>query len=108
MIGKIVDVVIDRPKGTFHPRTNTIFYEVNYGYVPGIIAGDGHEQDVYVLGVDKAIKVFRGEVIAIIHRNDDVEEKWIVCEEGLSFSDEEIMSQINFVEQYYDSYIIRN
>ena len=29
--------------------------------------------------MDKAIDKFTGTVIAVVHRNDDVEEKWIVA-----------------------------
>ena len=50
-------------------------YPINYGYVEGIIAPDGEEQDAYILGVDEAIDKFIGTVIAVVHRNDDVEEK---------------------------------
>ena len=52
MIGEKVKVIIDRPLGTYHPKHKDIFYTVNYGYVEGVIASDGEEQDAYVLGVD--------------------------------------------------------
>lgn len=42
-------------------------------------------------------------IVAIIHRYDDVEEKWVVAPEGMSFSKEEIMKQVSFQEQYFDS-----
>lgn len=35
---------------------------------------DGKEQDAYILGVDEAVENFTGTIIAIVHRNDDVEE----------------------------------
>ena len=54
-IGKIVDVVMDRPLGTKHPKHGFI-YEVNYGYIPNTISGDGEELDAYVLGQDKRKK----------------------------------------------------
>ena len=78
MIGKKVKVIIDRPLGSYHPKHKDIFYTVNYGYIEGIIAPDGEEQDAYVLGLNEPIKEFTGSVIAIIHRNNDVEEKWVV------------------------------
>ena len=90
MIGKTVKVVIDRPLGSYHPTHKDIYYPLNYGYIPGIIAPDGEEQDAYVLGVDRPIKEFTGRVIAIIHRFDDVEEKWVVAPENATFSKEEI------------------
>lgn len=106
MIGKIVTVTIDRPLGSYHPKYKDMYYPINYGYIEGIIAPDGEEQDAYILGVDKAVEKFTGKIIAIIHRFDDVEEKWVVCPENISFSKEEIMEQVKFQEQYYQSEII--
>ena len=82
-----------------------LFYSVNYGYVEGIIAADGEEQDAYILGVNEPIKEFTGKVIAIIHRFDDVEEKWVVAPEDISLTKDEIMEQVRFQEQYFKSEI---
>ena len=101
MIGNIVKVIVDRPLGTFHPKHKDIFYTVNYGYIPGIITADGEEQEAYILGVDEPVKEFVGKVIAVIHRFDDVEEKWIVAPEGVSFTTEEIHRQVAFQERYF-------
>lgn len=106
MIGKIVKVVVDRPIGTYHPKYKDIFYSVNYGYIPGIISTDGEEQDAYILGVDEPIKEFTGTVIAVIHRIDDVEDKWIVVPEGMSFTKEEILDKISFQEKFFKTEII--
>lgn len=106
MIGDIVKVTVDRPLGSYHPEYKDMFYPINYGYIEGIIAPDGEEQDAYILGVDKAVKEFRGKIIAIVHRFDDVEEKWVVCPENLTFSKEEIIEQIEFQEKYYQSELI--
>ncbi len=46
---------------------------INYRFIEGIIAPDREEQDAYILGVDVLVK-FVGKIIAIIHREDDVEE----------------------------------
>lgn len=101
MIGKTVKVIVDRPLGSFHPEHKDIYYSVNYGYVKGIIAPDGEEQDAYILGVDTAVIEFTGRVIAIIHRQDDVEDKWVVAPENCVFSKEEIEQQVNFQEKYF-------
>lgn len=53
MKNKIIEVTIDRPLGSVHPNHENMTYPVNYGYVNGIIASDGEEQDVYILGVNK-------------------------------------------------------
>ncbi len=105
MIGSIVKVIVDRPLGTYHPKYKDIYYSVNYGYIPNIVALDGEEQDAYILGVDKPIKEFVGKVIAIIHRIDDVEDKWIVVPENISFTKDEIIRQVAFQEHFFKTEI---
>ena len=94
MIGKIVKVIVDRPLGTYHPNYSDLYYSVNYGYIPNIIAPDGEEQDAYILGIDVPLKEFTGKVVAVIHRINDVEDKWVVVPENASFSKEEIIQAI--------------
>ena len=106
MIGDIVTVTVDRPLGSCHPKHKDIKYPVNYGYIRGIIAPDGEEQDAYILGVNVPVEKFTGRVIAVIHRDDDVEEKWVVCPENVSFSREEIMAQVDFRERYFHSSVL--
>jgi inorganic pyrophosphatase len=101
MIGSIVKVIVDRPLGTFHPKHKDINYSINYGYIPDVLAPDGEEQDAYILGINKPVKEFVGRVIAIIHRFDDVEEKWVVAPENSSYTKNEIMRQVAFQEQYF-------
>lgn len=102
----LINALIDRPLGSSHPRHPEMIYPVNYGYVPGIIAGDGAEQDVYILGVNEPLASFTGEMIAIVHRRDDVEDKWVLAPEGMRFTAEEIMEAVRFQEQYFDSYAV--
>ena len=103
MIGAIVTVTVDRPLGSYHPEHREMYYPVNYGYIKGITAPDGEEQDAYILGVNKPVSEFTGKVIAVVHRYNDVEEKWVVAPEGKIFSAEEIKDQIAFQEQYFQS-----
>ena len=107
VLGKEVHVVIDRPLGSTHPKHTHIVYEVNYGYVPDSIGGDGEEQDAYVLGVNEPITEFDGVVVAIIHRQDDNEDKWVVAPHGYQVSDEEIAAKTKFQEKYFITAIIR-
>ena len=101
MIGKPVKVIIDRPLGSYHPKHKDLYYPINYGYVPDVMGGDGEEQDAYILGVDTPIKEFSGTVIAIIHRLNDVEDKWVVAPDGMSFTKEEILQEVKFQEQFF-------
>lgn len=107
VLNKKVCVIIDRPLGSAHPKYNNTIYPVNYGYIRGIIAGDGECQDCYVLGENKPIKRFNGVVVAIIHRKNDVEDKWIVVKDGDKVTNEQIIEQTAFQEQYFDIGIIR-
>ena len=106
MIGQIVKVVVDRPLGSVHPKHKDIIYSVNYGYVPGVIAPDGEEQDAYILGIEEPISEFIGKVIAIIHRLDDVEDKWVVAPENKSFSKQEIENSVKFQEKFFTAKIM--
>lgn len=106
MLGKIVKVIVDRPLGSRHPNYDDIIYRVNYGYVEGIIVPDGEEQDVYILGIDRPINEYTGRIIAIVHRLDDVEDKWIVAPENSHYTKEEIIKQIEFQEQFFEYEII--
>lgn len=101
IIGKIVKGTVDRPLGTAHPRNPRMIYPINYGYVDGVFAGDGAEQDVYLFGTDKALKNFEGKVIAVWHRFDDVEDKWIVSLSGEDIAEEKILGDISFQEQFF-------
>lgn len=97
---------VDRPLGTAHPKHPDLIYPVNYGEVVGVPAPDGDWQDVYVLGVDKPLTTFTGRRIAVIHRRDDVETKWVLAPDGMTFTAEEIMAAVRFQEQYFDSYCV--
>lgn len=106
VIGEMVTVTVDRPLGSYHPKHKDLYYPINYGYIEGIMAPDGEEQDAYILGVQEPVEFFKGKIIAIIHRNDDVEEKWVVAPENITFSKEEIMELVKFQEQYFDSEVM--
>lgn len=105
-IGKVVDVKIDRPLGTKHPK-HDIYYGVNYGYIPNTISGDGEELDAYVLGEYVPLENFKGKVIAVIHRLDDNDDKLIVCAGDKYFNDDEIRALTNFQERFFNSVILR-
>jgi inorganic pyrophosphatase len=49
-------IVIDRPRGTAHPRYPDVVYPLDYGYLAGTTSGDGAGIDVW-LGSDAARQV---------------------------------------------------
>lgn len=104
-LGKTVNLKIDRPVGTVHPRYPDLVYPVNYGYIPNIPGGDSEELDVYLLGVDTPVHEYTARVIGIVHRHNDVEDKLVAAPEGIYFTKEEIAKAVQFQEQYYDTEI---
>ncbi len=99
LLGKPVHVVVDRPIGYQH---GDIVYPVNYGYIPGIFAGDGEEQDAYILGIHEPITEFDGQVIGAIRRKNDCEDKLIVAPSGKRYHQGQIAEAVHFQEQYFD------
>ncbi|MGL5440166.1 MAG: GrpB family protein [Filifactoraceae bacterium] len=104
-LGKTVEIKIDRPIGSTHPKYSDIIYPVNYGYISGVLGGDGEELDVYLLGVDNPVKEYIARVIGIIHRHDDVEDKLVAAPEGMNLTQTEIKESVDFQEKYYKSSI---
>lgn len=106
-LGKEVGIIIDRPKGTKHPK-HGFLCEANYGFVPGTKAPDGEEIDAYFLGEDNPLKRGKGKVIAIIHRlNDDDDKLVVVPENKIAMTNEEIEKSVHFQEQFFKYEIIR-
>ena len=92
--------------GTYHPQYKDLYYTCNYGYIPGVLAPDGEEQDAYILGVKEPVAQFTGKVLAIIKRFDDVEEKWVVVPEGVQYTKEEIGALVDFQERFFKIEIV--
>jgi len=105
-LGRQVRVTVDRPIGSRHPERREIVYGLNYGYVADVLAADNEWQDAYVLGVSDPVEVFVGEVIAVVHRLNDVEDKWVVAAPGTRTTEEEIRARTAFVEKFFKSEIL--
>lgn len=105
-LGMWIHVEIDRPVGYVHHKNGkTLHYPINYGYIPGVLGGDGEELDVYVLGCDQPLECTDGRVVGIVHRADDVEDKLVLSVDGTCYSASEIEAAVDFQERYYHSYV---
>jgi inorganic pyrophosphatase len=105
-LGKTVKIKIDRPVGYVHKKgEKTLVYPINYGYIEGVLGGDGEELDVYLLGTDNPVAEAKCRIIGIVRRENDVEDKLVGAPEGMSFTSEEIAAAVNFQEKYYVSRI---
>lgn len=63
----------------------------------------------FLVGISLPVKQFTrwgGGWIAVVHRYDDKEEKWVVAPETQTFSMDDIKKEIHFQEQYFDSEVI--
>ncbi len=105
-LGKTVKIGIDRPIGYVHHKEKyDLVYPINYGYIPGVLGGDGEELDVYLFGVDTPVESFECEIVGIVYRENDVEDKLVGAPVGMRPSAEEIARAVRFQEQYYDSHV---
>lgn len=109
-LGRVFNITIDRPAGAVHPKHEDIIYPINYGYVEGLVAGDGECQDVYMLGCNTPAESCRGVIVGVLLRSDDNEDKWCaVSEEYLEgdtmdkhlLYEPYMLRETHFQEQFY-------
>ena len=101
-LGRTVEIAIDRPIGYVHAKkTYTLTYPLNYGYLPGVIGGDGEELDVYLMGVETPVSSYTARIIGVVHRENDEEDKLVAAPEGRVFHQGEIAAAVEFQEKYY-------
>jgi len=106
-LGQPVELVIDRPAGSRHPRCDLV-YPLNYGYVPGTLSPDGHALDAYYLGGTEPLDTVQGICLAVIHRTNDADDKLVVVRpDQLDLTDDEIRAATAFVERFFESVIWR-
>jgi len=104
-LGKTVQITIDRPLGSTHPKHRDIVYPINYGFIEHTTGGDGEEIDVYLLGVDVPVKSYSAVIVGVVCREDDDEDKLIAAPNGISFTADEMYRAVEFQEKYFDSRI---
>lgn len=52
-----------------------------------------------------SLEKFTGKLVAIIHRRDDIEDKWVLAPVNEEVDKTLIAEQTQFMEQYFDSWI---
>ena len=105
-LGTHVEVVVDRPLGSSHPRHPDLDYGMNYGELPDTVSGDGCPIDAYVLGPEEPVRRAAGTVVGVIVREDDVEDKLVVHIEAKRVSAREIWDGARFQEKYFRTYLL--
>jgi inorganic pyrophosphatase len=85
-------VVVDRPRGSAHPRYPDVIYPVDYGYLEGMGSTDGADLDVWV-GTEGSRHV--GAVICTVDLTKrDAELKLL-----LGCTEEEVAAILNFTNE---------
>lgn len=103
---KKVIMKVDRQLGTRHPK-HGFMYMLNYGFIPNTVSGDGEELDAYAVGVFEPKEEIEGNVIAVIHRTNDDDDKLIVAPNSVNYTDDQIRALTEFQERFFESIIIR-
>jgi inorganic pyrophosphatase len=70
-----------------------------------VVAPDGDELDAYVLGPAGPVGEFEGECIAVVHREDDDDDKLVVADKD--YPDEAILRLTRFQEKWFKSSVVR-
>lgn len=95
-------IVIDRPKGTAHPKFPDLIYQVDYGYLENTSSMDNDGIDVWV-GTDEKRKVDAVMCIVDLYKRDS-EIKILV---GCSEQEKEIIYQTHNETKYMKGILIR-
>lgn len=95
-----LEIVIDRPKGSAHPRYPDIIYPVDYGYLKGTSSMDGEGIDIWVGTAEKRI----GAVICTVDlMKKDSEIKLLI---GCTKAERESIYRFHNASQYMKGVMI--
>jgi len=78
------NIVIDRPRGSYHPRIQNISYPIDYGYVEETKSSDGAGIDVWI-GSESADNI-NGCMVTVDLRKMDIEIKIVLGSTGEEIS----------------------
>ena len=87
------EIVIDRPKGSHHPRFPEIVYQINYGYLDSTTSNDGEGLDVWLGTADE--KRLNAVICTVDLDKRDAEMKLMV-----GCTDEEM----KYIEDFYNTW----
>lgn len=94
-------IVIDRPKGTAHPKYPNFIYKVDYGYLKNTSSMDGAGIDVWVGSGDKQIDAIMC-IVDLMKRDSEI--KILI---GCTEEEKQIVYQTHNETQYMKGILIR-
>lgn len=95
------EIVIDRPKGTAHPRYPKFIYEVDYGYLKGTSSMDAGGIDVWIGTAEKKIDAI---ICTVDLMKQDSEIKILI---GCTEEEKEIVYKTHNESEYMKGILIR-
>ena len=96
------EVIIDRPKGSVHPRHPAIVYPLDYGYIKDVKGGDGNELDVWLDSMpDKQLVAV---VCTVDTMKNDAEVKLLI---GCTDEEIDIVNEFHNSNLYMSGIVIR-
>lgn len=102
------EIIIDRPKGSVHPKFPDFIYRVDYGYLKNTSSMDGQGIDIW-MGTDKKKRIDAVMcIVDLMKRDSEIkiligcteEEKEIVCR---THNESEYMKGILIRREYRDN-----
>ena len=95
------EIIIDRPKGTAHPRFQNFVYHVDYGYLKNTTSMDGAGIDVW-LGSDQRIQI-DAIICTVDHMKRDSEIKILI---GCTEEEKQLVYQTHNQSPYMKGLLI--
>lgn len=95
------EIVIDRPKGTAHPKYPNFIYKVDYGYLKNTSSMDGAGIDVWVGSGEKQIDVIMC-IVDLMKRDSEI--KILI---GCTEEEKQIVYQTHNETEYMKGILIR-
>ena len=65
-------VIVDRPKGSGHPRYPGFVYGLDYGYLDGTVSSDGEGIDVWIGTMEAAVPTAVIVTVDLVQRDSEI------------------------------------
>jgi inorganic pyrophosphatase len=93
-------IVIDRAKGSHHPRYPEVTYPFDYGYLEGTASADGDSTDVWIGSLNTTDKMLTGILCTFDTLKRDAEIKLLI-----GCTEEDVQTIQNFHKEMLTLYI---
>ena len=98
-------IILDRPKGSFHPRYREVVYPLDYGYLENTISSDGGGIDLWIGSLNsvmgnQSVKTLTGILCTFDRLKRDAEIKLLI---GCTKEDIQVIQE--FHKEMYTLYV---